>query len=435
MSGTLRGLYADRITVNGQPEYGNDPLDVTAVESTQVTWDMSDRRFWPALLKLWERPKDWVNPTYEVGVMKYKGRIVLDTHDQPIRDFHLPLTISSVVEGLRIEAWTRADSRISLGDIEARVWTKVVAGKRVPAFDKRVLSKRASNARTRASLISWVKKAHREKQTLLLDDRRTKEQRDRNLAADTDLTAADKAEYALIGLKKSKESKAPTRARRISRLERRAAKGGAVAGPSSGAAAADPAAQASDEEDDDLTDDTDGHDAGQGPQAGDQASDDDTSDEGSVSSSLIEPSDSRNDEPQNAQEEALLRNALEPTIQEFRFLTGQEPVLTHPGDNYLSQWAMLQEQFRLVWAAAGNTDEAPRLTSVNRWTGGVAQYGVAELAEAEQAEDSEVEVEMAEDSEVEAEQEEDSEEEAWDPEAQEAEAWGVKDWAEARGGR
>lgn len=399
-------------------------MDVTAVESTQTTWDMSDRHQWPELLRLWARPTTWINPAYEVGVMKYKGRVVLDTHDQPIRDFPLPVTISSVVEGLRIEAWTRSDTRLSLGDIEARVWTKVVDGKRVPAFDKRVLSKRASNARTRASLISWLQKPNREQQTELLDNRRTQAQKDGNLAADTDLNSAERAQYALYGLKKDKKSQAPTREKRINRLERRARTGGAVAEPSSGAVDAepsDPVAPASGD-DDNLTDDTDGDDAVQAPQFRDQASGDDTSDERSLDSSLIDPSDSRNDEPQNPQEEALLRDALESTVEEFRFLTGQEPVLTNPGDNYYSQWAMLQEQFRIVWTAAGNTDEAPLLTSVSKWAGGISQYGLAEMEEAQEAETREAEAQQAEAWVAEAREAEAREAEAW-----EADFWGPEE--------
>ena len=43
-----------------------------------------------------------------VEVLRYKGHVVLDTSEEPIRNFCIPLTISSMVEGLRIEAWMRA---------------------------------------------------------------------------------------------------------------------------------------------------------------------------------------------------------------------------------------------------------------------------------------------------------------------------------------
>ena len=74
----------------------------------------------------------------------------------------------------------------------------------------------------------------------------------------------------------------------------------------------------------------------------------------------------------------------------FQDLTGQEPVLTNPADNYFSQWSMLLEQFRILWATNGNVVEAPRLVARDRWTGGISQYYLAEeigLADEDEDED------------------------------------------------
>lgn len=359
-------------------------MDITAVESTQIAWDMGDRRFWPNNITLWERPNPWVNPTYEIGVMKYKGRVVLDYAGNPIRNFRIPLTISSKVEGLRIESWMRSDDRLTLSDIEAREWTKdAPGGRKVPTFDRRALSKRASNARTRAGLISWVAKKGRDRQTTFMDALRTPEQRARNLATDQDLTSEQKANYALLGLNEDKISEAPSRKERIDKIKRTAGTGGTVARPSLGTANAgpsDPVATASGD-DDSSTDEKDGDEAVQETHIRDPASGDDTDDEGSESSSLIDPFDSRHDQPLDPREEALLQRALANTVQEFLFLTGQEPVQTNLGDNYFSQWSMLQEQLRILWAARGNTVEAPRLRSRGRWTGGISRYYVAEVIE------------------------------------------------------
>ncbi|CAF9921685.1 MAG: hypothetical protein ALECFALPRED_001856 [Alectoria fallacina] len=347
--------------VNGEPESGNDPMDITAVERTQMHWNMSDRKHWPKNLTLWKRPTSWNNPTYDIGVMKYKGRVVLDYAGNPIRNFRIPLTISSKVEGLRLESWLRSDDRLTLGDIEARLWTKDAPdGGKIPTFDKRALSKRASNARIRVGLISWASRKGREKQTKFMHDLRTEEQKDRNLATDKDLTAGEMGQYSLIGLDEKKISNAPTREQRIKKIKRTAEMGGRVAGPSD-------------------SDDTDGDEAVQEPQIPSQASQDDTDDEGSVSSSLIDPLDSRHDRPMNPQEQAWLRSALEITVGEFSFLTGQDPQPTDPGDNYFSQWGILQEQFRNLWAARGNAAEAPRLTARDRWIGGISQYEFAEV--------------------------------------------------------
>lgn len=371
--------------VNAEPEIGSDPMDTTAVESTQIHWDMGNRTHWPTNITLWNRPTPWVNPTYEIGIMKYEGRVVLDYAGNPIRNFRIPLTVSSKVEGLRIESWMRSDERLTLGDIEARVWTKTGSnGGKVPVYDKRALSKRASNARTRAGLISWVRKRGRQQQTDFMNDFRTKEQKDRNLASDKDLTPEQQAKYSLMGLNQNKISQAPTRNARIEKIKRTAAgTGGAVAGPSSGAANAGPSVPvaAASEDDDSATDDTDSDEAVQETQIRDQASEDDTDDEGSISSSLLDPLDSRHDQPMTRQEVAWLRDALGNTVEEFFFLTEQEPQLTNPGDNYFSQWAMLQEQFRILWTATGNTVDAPRLQARGRWTGGISQYYLAEEVE------------------------------------------------------
>lgn len=356
------------------------------MEESQITWDMNDRRFWPKNLTLFERPHLWKTPTYDIDVMRYKGRIVHDHNGDPIRNFRIPLTISSKVEGLRMESWMRSDDRLTLGDIEARVFTKDGrGGEKVPVFDKRALSKRASNARTRAGLISWATKKGTETQKRYLRDLRTKTQDDSNLALGRDLTSQEKAHHAWLSLNEERISDAPTRANRIQKILRTAGKSGTVAGPSSGAANAGPSdsVAAASGDDDDLTDDTDGDEAAPETQIRDQASDsEDTDDKDSVSSSLIDPLDSRHDEPTNPEEEACLRDALANTVEEFVFLVDQEPQPTNPGDNYFSQWGALQEQFRAVWAALGNEVEAPRLRARDRWTGGISQWYFAEEIEA-----------------------------------------------------
>ena len=354
------------------------------MESTQTTWDMTDRRHWPDELTLWNRPTPFTRPSYDIGVLKYKGRVVIDWENQPIRNFRIPLTISSQVEGSRIEAWMRHDDRLELRDIAAREWTKDGAKGKEPVYGRRALSKRASNARKNAGLISWMSKKGRDPQTKFMHDLRTQDQIDRNLATDKDLTPEQKAQHALIGLNEGKKSKAPTRQERINKIKRTAAgTSSTVAGLSSGPAGAEslaPAAAASGD-DDEFTDDTDGDEAVEEAHAPVQPSEDDSLEESSISSSLIDPLDSRHDQPTDAEEEAELQGALQNTREHFSDLTGQEPQPTNPGDNYFSQWGMLQEQFRDLWTARGNPGEAPRLGARDRWTGGISQYEFAEVME------------------------------------------------------
>ena len=319
--------------------------------------------------------------------MKYKGRVVIDCDDKPIRDFqNLPLTISSKVEGLRLEAWLRADTRITFPDIAARMWTEWSPkdGKIAPKYRHRALSKRPSNARTRSGLISWLKKKGREAQTDYMDSLRTDAQRMANLGVGRDLDSQEKASYSLLGLNERRESDAPTRQDRIDKIKRVAASGGTIAAAATTTTAGDD----DDNDDDDIAEDTDVDEAVQEAQTQDQGAEDDTEDDVSVSSSLLDPFDSRNDEPMGPGEEALLEDALSDTVEHFISLTGQEPALTYPGDNYFSQWGMLQEQLRTLWAAGGDAIEAPRLRARDRWTGGISQYHLAELIEGEEDDES-----------------------------------------------
>ena len=374
---------ANKITANEEPASGDDPLDITAVYSPQMHWTMESRSYWPNHLKLWQPPNPRNTPTYEVGVMRYKGHVVIDTTGTPIRDFRIPLTISSKVEGLRIEAWMRIDNRLTLGDIEARMWTEGTPGvAKVPSYNRRALSKRASLARFRTGLISWVSKRGRDQWTALMDSLRTTEQRANNLATDKDLTPQQIGVYKSMGLKVGTQSEAPTHEKRGKKGRRAAEQGDTVAGSSSGRATAGPAkpvSAASREGDNLMSLEAAQTEADPETQAPEQAPEEDSDDAGSVSSSLIDPNDSRHEQPTNPQEEAVLRNALEITLDDFFSLTGQQPVIEYPGDNYFSQWGMLQQQFRSLWAARGNTGEAPRLRARGRWTGGISQFEFAEM--------------------------------------------------------
>ena len=314
--------------------------------------------------------------------MRYKGRIVHDVAGNPVRDFQIPLTISSAVEGLRIESWMRSDDRLTLRDIEARMWTKDGPHGRKPCFSKRLLSKRASLARVKAGLISWMAKKGRDAQTAYMDSLRTPANRAANQVRDEDLSFQQRAAYADMGLDESKKSSAPSRAGRIQKIKKAAAGRGTA--PASSSEAANPRPE-------DLVaavcseDSEDGDEAKADP----EAQDPDQASERSWSSSLEDPLDSRNDFPTSSEEEALLQRVLEITRDEFVALVGQEPAPTNPGDNYNSQWGMLQAQFRVLWGAAAHPGHPvvdfgpPRLVARGRWTGGISRFEDAEEIEGE----------------------------------------------------
>lgn len=380
-------ISADENTANEPPRCGDDPVDITAPYETQITWDLENRSLWPPRLHLWQCPDTLKNPTYDVEVLRYKGHVVLDTWEEPIRNFRIPLTISSRVEGLRIEAWIRGDNRLTLGDIEARLWTKMVPGVgRRPSFDRRVLSKRASLNRCRTGLISWLAKKGRDTQTAFMDRLRTPEQRAKNQVTDQDLNTQQRGHYASIGLDESKQSNAPTRAERIRKIKRAAGGDDTVAVLSPGAETepADPVDPAIDKDDNAMDiDDTDK--AESELQVQEQTSEEDSDTEGSVASSLLDPFDSRHEPPTNSLERAFLRQAIDVTVQDFRDLAQQQPELPNEYDNYYSQWGVLQQQWRNLWEAEGNTTEVPVLKSRGRWTDGISQYASAEIKRGEES--------------------------------------------------
>ena len=279
----------------------------------------------------------------------------------------------------------RADTRLTLTDIEDRMWTKDdPKGGKKPSFDKRALSKRTSLDRCRAGLISWVAKRGREAWTKFMDDLRTPEERANNKVKATDLTSQERYSYALKGVDQTKQSDAPTRPHRIRKIIRLAGEGGTGTRPGKGPVIAepeDPVDRTSSEDVSSMNVDSDNHEADPKPQPQEQAPGDDSDDNVSLASSIEDPFDSRNLEPTNFEERDSLRRALEVTVEHFFFLTGEYPSPTNPDENYLSQWYNLQVQFWKLWDERSNTAEAPKLRARYRWTEGISQYEFAEVDE------------------------------------------------------
>lgn len=213
-----------------------------------------------------------------------------------------------------------------------------------------------------------------------MDGLRTPEQRTKNQVTEQDLNTQQRGHYASIGLDESKQSNAPTRAERIRKIKRAAGGGGnvAVSNPGAETEPTDPVNPSSDKDDNAMDiDDTD--EANSETQVQEQTSEEDSDTEGSVSSSLLDPFDSRHEPPTNSLERAFLRQAIDVTVQDFRDLAQQQPELPDEYDNYYSQWGVLQQQWRNLWEAEGNTSEVPVLKSRGRWTDGISQYEFAEI--------------------------------------------------------
>ena len=112
------------------------------------------------------------------------------------------------------------------------------------------------------------------------------------------------ARYSLLGLNERKQSKAPTRQDLIDKIKRIAALGDTLAGPISGATTITAGG------DDDLAEDTDVDEAVQEVSTRNQGAEADTEDDVSVSSSLMNPFDSRHDEPVGPKSQKIMNSHL-----------------------------------------------------------------------------------------------------------------------------
>lgn len=290
---------------------------------------------------MWSAPNPRVVPGYEVGFLLFNGHLVKDYGGTPIKAFrNLPLTISSAVEGLRVEAWTREEPRLKLGDVIARIRTQASAGGRVPIRNERYLATQTKIFRIASGLRSWHERSGTQPAVNFMDSLRTDAERANNLATDHDLTEDELETY------RSLTSNTP---------RRNAASRSTAAGPSSaprraGTEAVEAQGYGDGTDTDYGTDGEDFH-------------------------------DSREDVAETVQEATMLRQALVKTGQHFKEMTGQNPQkLKYYERNYLSCWDALQQQLDAWWEAHGENDAEgnkvppPRLYKMDAWSGGITKW-------------------------------------------------------------
>lgn len=412
------------------------------------------------------------NPEYEIEGLVCNDRVVLDWEGEPIREFNeLPLTIASTVEGWRVEAWIRNDSRVTYRDIVARMRTKNGAGGRIPIYGTRALATRASNFRDHAGCVSWKLLATQARSRAYMDRLRTPTQRANNLTTDQDLTSAQRAAY--YNMCRSRTSQSATVGTAGPSAPRSNVAGSSNAGPSrsrrkapnfGAAGSVTPCSSAptrrssrlriprhcqqdssrnevgehneheqyySDKDEElldtssvdqgvegalfetELSDESgektlfevdsidEGEEEAQLPhsfflyreareQFGNTDSDsdsdpfnfdsDDSASDGRISSEPEDPNDARNHMPANIDEAMMLRAALDATREDFKRLTGRDPIQTDLLENYFSQWAAYQTQLSGFLRAQGKTDDQTILFGLDGWTGGISNWKSARPA-------------------------------------------------------
>ena len=100
---------------------GHGKDDRTARHPDQLDWGFKVREHYPSVIFLIHPPEERITPWYKVSSMYWRGHLVLDVNNSPIKDFrNLPSTLASSVEGGLMEALTRTDPRIRHGDLRAR---------------------------------------------------------------------------------------------------------------------------------------------------------------------------------------------------------------------------------------------------------------------------------------------------------------------------
>lgn len=248
----------------------------------------------------------------------YDGKLLLDFRGNPVRDFpSLPLVISSMVEGWRVEAWTRSDKRMNMTDIIARI--PVVssvdsAGHRiaVPIYDAETLRERATKFRHSAGLINWGAQGSDPSIERFMDELRSPAQKASNQTIRRNLTDHEKASLTLLKL-----GMRPDRAR-----------------------------------------------VGQ-----DQETTQRYLDKAQKEADLTYEFDCRAERPETAEEIQDLQNALKQTYSDFSSHTKVPFQTPNSRDSYLDQWNCMQVQFNRIWTEdRTKKTEPPQLFALGKWT-------------------------------------------------------------------
>lgn len=92
----------------------------------------------------------------------------------------------------------RADNRMRMADIVARIYTKHKGRTRVPVFDARGLATRAKRFREGTGLVSWGVQHAKPEAIAYLQTLRSDAQKRHNLAVQRDLTMAERSHYTLF---------------------------------------------------------------------------------------------------------------------------------------------------------------------------------------------------------------------------------------------
>ncbi|KAL9595783.1 MAG: hypothetical protein Q9219_006237 [cf. Caloplaca sp. 3 TL-2023] len=160
----IRQYLINQAARQGQYQYprasGPEASDKTAYLRAQRDWGFEDRSQYPPIIFVFLR-KDRKDPAYNPPSMRWRGLLVVDSAEKPIRRFrNIPAALSSHTEGGLMEAIMREDSRIGIDDLRSlmpREWPreKVDGTVTITPVVPGTLNQRVNRFRSIATCINW----------------------------------------------------------------------------------------------------------------------------------------------------------------------------------------------------------------------------------------------------------------------------------------
>lgn len=140
------------------PAQGDDPSDRTAFTLAQQTWGNDKREQRPDILFYIQEVK--IDSPQEGIPWEFGGRRVIDRNNHGMRYFSdCPVTISSEIEGFRLDAMQKLNPNIMWADILGRAPDKrIKRGKERKLQVQTAFSNKSSRFRHTAGVLSWASK-------------------------------------------------------------------------------------------------------------------------------------------------------------------------------------------------------------------------------------------------------------------------------------
>ena len=334
---SLRTISPPSIKVSS---YVNQVSEQALMCPDQEDWG-EDRSQWPAILYQYEPRQGDVSHKKPPIWTTQDGYVILDIENDPVMAFEeIPDTISSVIEAPFLEAFCRLNQHIKIKDIRARMLRDPTEQGEWNGDGKdpiRIgnLSMKMTRFRERSGMITWGRRAGSTNIKAYLDSILPQVCKDENsIRRFRDLHKHERAAMHLSNI-----GKFPERGRGKKDLSDR---------PLS---TVSESLTGNDEESIGAgVDDTDGaEDELAEPMENEQPMNDGIAYDNEVDTENIDNTNFLSAAPTSLRHQELVHHLLEPTREEYRCCTSQDPPETNPELSYLSQYWVIQAAFETYW--------------------------------------------------------------------------------------